>query len=434
MSVVERVESHAVKPRTRSDGRPDRKAGPKGAGRGAPGFATELQGAIEPVQAALRELLEEWGSPASATELMRLSGADRTICWRVFRVAYAEDVAAEAKNVPSPAYLKKLLAAAESAGISGDTIRAVVEAAEGFQRFIKGTATDRAAFVTMTAGVSSDTGGEKILSAQRRAVYRGQSHVSGVQTDLQYQSAILMRSAAGGTDTLALTTQRGLRRLRPEARLPLYAYHTNPSGKPGVVEVEGAIDPEAAAKYGLPLLPRFSKRPFPEVERWPLTAGFCMHNVAGREVGAKSDLDFSIGTYKENAALMTDADAGGGERRLYHLSFAYTRKPVALGVHEVLVHRESLKGVKPELMVYQYTEGMVSQEAARNAQQYPLEERLMRLGRADNATLDEIPWYGEMVRYATGLKGWDLKEFDVWRVRIPYPILNSMVRIWFYVE
>ncbi len=45
-----------------------------------------------------------------------------------------------------------------------------------------------------------------------------------------------------------------------------------------------------------------------------------------------------------------------------------------------------------------------------------------------------MPRYGEMLRLGATAAGWDLSEFDVYRVRMPYPIMFSAVRIFFYVD
>lgn len=400
------------------------------------GFSNELEQVIAPVQAAFRQLLVEWGGPASGKQLAQLSGVGTTLCWRVYRVATAKDLAAEARNVPSPGYLKKLLEASGRAGISEEAIRAAHEAARGFHAFTKRVASDRVAFDSMLAGASSDETSEKLVLPQRRTAYRAMSHLGGVQTDLQFESLLVRRSeadeegSAGKTDQLLLLTTQGIRQLRPDAKITLMKYHRNPSGMADGLQALGAIDEEALGRYGMPVLPEFSRMPFPQIERVALPSGFTLYNAVGREIGAKGTIDVTIARKMMATPLLTDVDG----RRLHHFTYSHIRHPVATVIHEVLLHRASFPKAELQLMVHQYQEGDLTQEAARQAQQYAVEEKLERLGRADVVGLAEMPRYGELLRYGTKKMGWELSEFDVWRVKVAYPILNSAVRIWFYVD
>jgi hypothetical protein len=397
-----------------------------------PEFAAEVMRMIAPFQASLRRMLAQWGSPPTASDLDRLSGAGAKICWQIFRIVNAEDVVTEARNAPSPTYLRRMLAAAAEAGVPGETIRSVEESARAFQSFSKHVASDRDAFHSMLAGASSEENSGKIDVSQRRAAYRAMSHIGGVQTDLLYFSAIIRRSADGnGTDGALLLAQRGLRRLRPEAQVTLFSYHRNPSQAPGDVQNEDAMDPAAARRYGVPVLPQFSSQPLPAIERLSLPSGYELYNVAGTDVGPRASFDCTFGRFRRNGPFMTDVD----NRRLYHMTYAHVRKPVALGIQELIIHRPSFPNAQPELMVFKYIEGDVTQEGARRSQQYPVEERLTHVGRADAVGLGEVPRYNEMLRYgANAAGGWDLGEFDVYRVRMPFPILLSAVRIFFYVD
>ncbi len=103
-------------------------------------------------------------------------------------------------------------------------------------------------------------------------------------------------------------------------------------------------------------------------------------------------------------------------------------------VQEILLHRDSFPNIRPELLVYQYSVGDHSQEGARQAQKYPLDERLIKVGRADTVDLAEMPKYAELLRTGADYANWDLSEFDVYRVRMAYPIMYSAVRIFFYVD
>lgn len=394
-------------------------------------FGSELIHSIAPLRSGLERLLKELGSPRTASALHRLTGGGHTVCWQVYRLVFAENIVAEARHAPTPAALKRLLVEARASGVREETIRSLEQAAAAFQRFIKTHADDRAAFDSMLVGASSDESTDKIVLHHRRAAYRANSHLWGIQSDFTGWTMIVRRSASDeATDDISLMVQRGDRRLRPDARLPLFGYHDNPSESSQSQSSRRPLNPEAAEQYGIPFLPEFCSKPLPKTLKVLIPPHWVLHNVAGNDVGMRRSVDCAYGTIKRDSPLMEDA-AG---RRLFHSSFLNNRKPSALFVMDVILHRADFAGVKPELMVYQYQGQNLSQEAAVLSQQFPLEERVAHLGRADDVELAEVPFYPEMLRSAAGAAGWDLHDFDVYRVRIPYPILGSMIRVFFYCD
>jgi hypothetical protein len=394
-------------------------------------FTSGLVEVLSPLRAALGRMLAEWGSPKTASELQRLSGVGWTICWQVFRIVNAGEVTAEARHAPTPSSLKRLLVAAGLAGVSEQTVRAVRASAESFQAFSKHAAGDRAAFASMLGGVSSEETGDKILKSQRRTVYRGMSHIAGVQVDLHYFSSIIHRSASGnGHAAVNLTAQIGMRRLRPDSKIAVFGRHINPSSTPGAIQHEDAIDPEAAAQYDMPVLPQFCTSPLPKVERTEMPSGWVYYNALGNDIGLRSSFNLTFGRFVRETPFTSEADG----RRVHSSTIHHIHKPAAMAIQELLVHRPSFPNARPELMIYQYREGDLSLEAARRSQQYPVDERLAMVGRANAVELADVPRYSELLRVGANAAGWDLSEFDVYRLRMPYPIMFSAIRIFFYVD
>lgn len=394
-------------------------------------FAAELLQVLVPLRSALMRLLVEWGSPKSFSVLQRASGAGKTICWQIFRIVGAENLVAEARYAPTPSSLKRLLASAAEAGVGEATISRVQATAEAFHAFSKKNADDRTAFDSMLAGVASDGENDTILLSQRRAAYRSMSHIWGVQTDLHYYCNMVRRSASGEKyDLVHFNLQRGIRRLRPDAEVLLYGYQRNPNNVAGAEEVEGAIDERAARLHGMPVLPQFSTSPLPEIQKFDVGAETVRYKTLSREIGPRGNLDYALGRFNREQPYMVDVDG----RRLFHMTFAYRLKPVGMAIHELIVHRPSFPDIRPEMMVFQYEKLPVSQEEVRQSVQFPVEEKLKPAGRADAVELVELPQYSELLRYGAEHVGWDLSEFDVYRVRMPYPIMFSAVRVFFYVD
>lgn len=393
------------------------------------GFGSALVEAMMPLRGALKQLLREWGSPPTLGALSKLSGAGRTICWQVFRIAQAEDLAAEARHAPTPASLKRLLAAGKSAGVSQATIQAVEESAGTFQRFMKRSAADRAAFESLVAGaVSEEGGGERILLSQRRAAYRASSHIWGMQIDLQAMVVMVKKPEKGeGLDQAIAMLRRGVRRLRPEAVVSFGALHTEPSGTEARSDLT-AFDAKAEAEYGVPMIPEFCSQPMPPVERVSTPTGWSWYKLAGRAVGMQSSVDWAIGGVTRNAPLMEE-----GGRKLFHMSSASNKRPSGLYVGDLLIHRPTLGHVKPSFMLYESMEGDYSQGTAEMMQQFPVGAGPSGLGNAARAEMVQFPEYPKLLRYMAAKAGWALEEFDLYRVRVEYPAFGLMSRMFFYV-
>ncbi len=379
------------------------------------------------MQGALASLVAELGSPGTASDLNRLSNAGTTICWQVFRIIKAGNPLDEARNIPTAFALRKLLAAAKAAGVSKRAIDDVVERTTAFEQFSGRVASDKATFNSLIAGVHGGLEEEKIQLAQRRAAYRSASHIRGNQIDVIFKSAMVVR-AAEGVDGVSFQMKKGMRRLRPDAQLPLYSFAKNPSEQPGYLRVELPLDREAMDHHGIPVLPRFSSRPLPLARRDDSSTKV-IYKLADGEIMGKGADDLTIGVKVRGVPFMTDTDG----RQLYYNSVSILQNPCEMLVHELLVHRPTFGPVVPKLFVHHH-EDESSQEAARNAQQFPIDETLSRVGRADQVGLVEVPKYGELLKYGAAAAGWNLSDFDVWRVKMPYPIMFATSRIFFYVD
>ncbi len=405
---------------------------PVGAEAGGP-FEQELARRLIPLRQALGQLLKELGSPPTPRMLQRKLGVGYAGCWRLYRFAQAADAISEAEHAPSPGALKLLLAAALTHGASERTAAAAAEAAERLRRFIARHAENRSAFDTMVAashGAAKRTS-ETLVLQRRRTAYRAMSHLWGVQTDLQCITGIIgpRLQGDGGLNRVTLIQQRGIRRLRADARVTLSAYFDSPAAGPEADPQRVPLDPESAATYGWPILPPFSSKPLPVVEAVTRPSGWHLYNLVGGAVGLRSNLEctFAI-TSRQPSVLLPDG------RRRHDLSFTTHRKPIALLVLDLIVHRASYPGIAPASTIHQYTDGDDTPEGLPGAQRFPGEDAVAPAGPADALSLAESPAYGRLLRYAAKAKGWHLAEFDAYRLRVPYPIFSSMSRVFFHTE
>ncbi len=353
------------------------------------GFKAELVRSLEPLRESLAQLLRELGSPSTARVLQNLLGIPYVGCWQVFRIVRANDPLTEARNAPSPGMLKGLLFAARANGAQDETATAVAKAAENFHDFVTRHAGDRSTFNLMVAEASESGQAETVVLQRRQAAYRAMSQLWGVQTDLQCITTLLGPPASDSDpySKVVLSLQRGVRRLRADAQLTIIGFNPN---MPGQSPANAAVPlvAEAAAQFGMPILPQFSTSPLPtKIEQVDLPTGFRLFNMVGGDVGRKSSVEFAVG------AQMTDipAEFDSAGRPIYNNGFIVNRKPIALLVMDLLVHRASKPGIQPMSIIHHHQEGDFTLATAERSQRFPGEDKAMFANRADKLDLIEAP-------------------------------------------
>lgn len=402
-----------------------------GEGAGGRGFQSEAARAFAAVRAALGNLVAAVpGTIRRPTDLQKALGVDYKICWQVFNVVRATDSLAAAKHAPSPSGVKRLLTAARRAGVGGEVIDAVRSAAEQLGDVVESHAGDRQAFDAMVSAVSDDEDAAAVDLQHRRAAYRALSHIWGVQVQTYLLSMFVRPSAsANGTDECVLNVKHGVRRLRPNVPAVVHGYRHHSSTEVTRSPSRRPLDPDAAARYGAPILPEFCSQPLPAFNTIPYANGWTYHEVSGESIGRRSAVDFAFGGIARDVPFSLDTDG----RRLFRSS-ATMQTSTGLLVSDLLVHRPSYGAVTPELMIFRNTPGDESPEVSRQAQQLPVWEKVTALGTATTvAQTPDTLSYPTMLRAACDALGWDLGEFDLYRVQVQYPVLGSVVRLQFYM-
>lgn len=381
------------------------------------------------VQRALAEWVAavpgELRRPADMQKALRL---DSKICWQVFNVIRGENALSAARYVPTAAAMQRAIRAAEAAGVAEANSRAVLDSLAEFDAVVRVHAGSRADFAAMLSAVAPDESAEQVELQHRRAAYRALSHIWGAQQDVFGSTTIVRRSASGehASDELLIGVKRGLRRLRPGGHELYGSRLATPGAEPQPLPTP--LDPEAAQRYGAPLLPEFCTRPLPRF-RTLSESGWQYCELVDDRLGRQGSVDLVFGTRADGLAFPRDVDG----RRWFGLS-ALLRMPAALLINTLLVHRPSFGAVAPKHMVFAAVPGS---DAPRHMARVslPQRERVVPLGRADQlAQAPDLPGYGEMLAHACGRAGWELGEFDAFRVRISHPVLHAVSRLYFFVD
>ncbi|MFT3788543.1 MAG: hypothetical protein QM770_20620 [Tepidisphaeraceae bacterium] len=204
------------------------------------------------------------------------------------------------------------------------------------------------------------------------------------------------------------------------------------SNRDGASEQEepqrSALDRKAAAMTGMPILPDFSTNPLPKVKCIATKSGARLFHWNDDSVGLKSSCDITTGTINHGVPVLVDHEG----RREVVVTSSVKNKASALLVLDLLIHRESFPGAQVECMVHEAMAETSTLEDARAGHQFAVEEGVANLGRADTINLAEFPQYRALLTRSTESVGWALSEFDAYRLRVPYPIMSAMHRLFFY--
>lgn len=395
-------------------------------------FESDTTSALALVRSSLaamtRSLKAEIRRPA---DLQKSLGVDSKLSWQIFNVINEADPLAAAKLIPGAPSVVRLIKAARSRGVSEEEAETVRRAMAEFNRVVERHAQDRAEFDLMASSAASAPIAAAAELAFRKAAFRAESHIWGVCADVIGGTTFVRRAAdALGTDDLTLLNRREYRRLRLDAPMSVLAYRNY--GAEGTPQGRNRIplDQKAADQYGAPILPRFCSQPIPVFRTWLRPDGYTAVDVQSREIGRQHAISLTVGGIYRSCPLAK----GLKDEPFYQYDMRLVT-PARVLVSMVLVHRPSMGRVTPELMVFRQTPGDDKLVVALSSAQVPTRDEIKFLGSGPAAwATPDINAHDAMVQTAFDEVGWNPAEFDVYRVRIEYPVLNSVVRIQFPVS
>ncbi len=353
------------------------------------------------------------------TDLRNAWGLDKKLIWQIYAIINAESPLAAARYVPGPPSLARFLAAAARFGIPSERISAVRNAIESFNRIVCVHAQDRAEFDALIAGLSPADSRAKEEIANRKAAFKAESKVWGSQSRATGYFIIHKLSSAGtGPDVCAITSKVSFHRLRPESTLRVYSYARH--NDQDITRIANqSLDPAAARKYGAPILPEFCSSPLPSLKTVETPGGMNHVDVEGRSIGRNSAVDLTFAGYFPHRADVPNSGSVG----------VLTSTPTETLVMTLMVHRPSLGTPSLKLEVYRPVIGERTPSTDMSFQ-FPVYEEIQYIGSGADCTFsNDIPRYPDLARLACKAQGWDADEFDVYRMKMAYPILNAMVRI-----
>lgn len=395
-------------------------------------FPDEAQDVLRQLRRAVAEMCDSVaGGVRKSRDVQKIFGVSTKLSWQIFKLAGPGDAMSLAPHVPKAAAMKGLLDAAAKHGVPAHIIDKVRAAYSAFEHLIETHAGDRTSFESMASGLTGSSAGQQTDVQHRKAIFRGHSHCWGSQVDTRIITHLIHPgSAPKKYDLAAIRSKFGLRRLRADAEVVVDTIRVSPPA--GSAEYHwDYIDTEAAKRYGAPILPDVSTHPLPQLRSVPGTiAGRMDAELSDAAFGRRGAVNLTFGQVWRDTLLSPSED---GKRKGW-LVLTHVLAPTAVFFADMVVHRPSFPKLAHQLDVFGHCSGGEGYEIEKTKPRIPFREQILKLDAGvDDARIQGVPKYHEALQFVCDRLAWKLDDFDVYRLRIDYPLLDTLIALRFDV-
>jgi len=392
-------------------------------------FPAEAQDVLRRLRRAIAEMFDSVpGGICKSRDVQKLFGVSTKLSWQIFKLAGPGDALSMAPHVPKGAAMRRVLEGAEQYGVRTPLIEEVRSAYTAFENLIETHAGDRTSFESMARGLSGSGEAQQTDLQHRKAIFRGHSHFWGAQVQTRVITHFMHPTATPDRyDLVALRSKFGLRRLRSDTEVVVDTIRVYP---PAGTEAHRSIvlDPEVAEKYGAPIVPPACTHPVPKLRTRPGPQGGLAFDLTDDTLGRNGAVNLSFGQVLENTVLSPSDDG----TRMGWLVLTHVLTPTAVLIADMFVHRPSMPYVEHESNFYGHANSETPYDIAKLYPKLPFREQVSKLeAGVDGARIQGTPQYLDMLKYVCDCRGWKLDDFDVYRMRVEYPLLDTMVAMRF---
>lgn len=392
---------------------------------------------------ALSEVIGSLPQPIlQARQLERLLGVDYSLAWQVIKVSTATDALAAGLNVPRPAPMRRFLRAAAKHGSADSALANAKAAYIEFESLVVRYAGEvvrrgkrvsgglggasagggRAAFDAMIAG-TKEHGSASLDLKHRRLAFRANSYLWGIQCSVRMLTCILHPGKTPGSiDLLGINGWIGLHAIRPGAGLAVstIAQLTHPPGsgedKEATSEVSHVDAPALLREFTSP------KALSLQEERRTMQARVTRINLSG--LGKSSQIDVITANRAHNVEQYDDPES----REFAYM--ALVTRPAEMIHVDMLIPAGWSNAETAVAAAFGHMDDFKKAAEEREEDRLPLNATVDRfLGIRALPSASEIPRYTDIMQHGIDMAGVTGRLFDLYRLRIPYPILHSMVKV-----
>lgn len=390
-------------------------------------FEEDALRALQNIREAFAALLESLPQRVGrAHEVAKVLGIHRKLGWQIAKLVYESDPLAAAQHVPGAASIRRFLDAVAKQKVNAELIDSARAAVESFERLVEVHAGDRESLNLMLTG----WGGEAARKAdlvQRRAAFSAGSYIWGVQAQTSLSTVFLSPSTTR-EDFFDLAHIMGfvaLRRMRSQVCWPIrYSKHIADDNSELEQPLREPLDDTSAAAGEPPLLRRFCSQPVPKTRRRVFADGSVVDEITPGPIGNTGAIDCFVGEFCR--AVMYKYRT---EQSWTWALGRVVRAPCEALILDQFIHEDLFGRIQPQLRMYRDLTGAPpASGTSRQEDQMPIFETVRHLGKGlSGIRTPDVHRYVEMATYVFERFGWDPDRFHVYRARVEYPPMPTMV-------
>jgi hypothetical protein len=384
-------------------------------------FDELVGGVMDELREGVREMIRSLPENIRrAVDLERALKLERKLAWQVFRLS-RDNSLGDVANVPSLASAMRVCEAAKGRGVPRPVAERLMAAFERFENFAIEQCGDRAGLVSMVSGLTQGQS-ESVELRVRKTLFRSHAHVWGLQADAQVRTLIYEPSGPAD-ETLRGTLvsgSLGLQSLRRSEPITICSWLTpTPEAAMEGGPSEIGIVQEAELTPQFELLREFSSPNLPDVTHVPGSEGVVETEMLIPAAGRSGAMTIYLAQTAPTAGDARRAGAGAG---------MFVSVPSSEVIMELLVPAGYTSPATARVAVFGRRHHPERVFEERDIDLLPQRESAVYLGRLTNSpAIDSAPRHHEVVRGVLNGLGLLGRQFDIYRCRIQYPQMHTLV-------
>lgn len=377
---------------------------------------------LKDLRAAVASLLDAGGwRDGTSAELSRALGLDRSLAWKVWTLGGEAGELPSPQHVPGRAGVAKFLGAAEKAGAPPETIEQARTTFTRYRELALQHAGDRAS-ADILLGTLTPEGRERQDLSLRRGLFRGNSHVLGVQAALLYNCAAIFPGRQGFFASVALVRGYfGLKTMRPGVSWVLGRSTLVQSTGPRAAPRRDTFDGHALDDNAPPLLAEFCRPAGVRVRRRVVDGRTAQDELEPRPIGREGAVDVVTGE------VFRDIPVDRNPRDAVTMA---VRVPAESLCFDVLLHKDAVSADEATINCYSLVNSEFPFRDKTGIDEIPVAETLVEFPSPSHLRdLDGVAQHDALLDRLIASTGCKEIDFRAVRFRMRFPPLPICIAI-----
>lgn len=387
-------------------------------------FTKDAELVTAELRGCLAEVVGSFPVPIeSQSDLQRVTKLGNAVSWSLYKAATSGKALAAGRYIPKREAMMRFLKIAGELGVPERKLEATRARFDEFERFVSQEAGDWDCFEMMVTDLVGDRA-ETLELKERRSAFRSNRRLWGFQVSCVYSSSIVAPSPnrAGKGDMVSIGGCLGMRQLRTRTEvLSRNRWRITHAGDHAGHTASEPLFPGAVEPAEAGLIPQLCSDPLPRVRLRDTQRGYRELQILSHDLGASADSHYGVGRlYRGGHELPAP---GTPLTNVVSLN-----SPTRVLLRDLVIHESVIEGCSVHLKAYAShpTTDILDLD---DTMLFPDQPEIVRVGSGLTAmTSTDCPKLGDVVSLAMERMGWNPNEFHVYRYRIEFPVLGSVIR------